>query len=70
MAKYKSYDELSKIATEKYTRKTTAESYRGGLEKVAPPGKKPREERVTNYVAAVRGKGSVWLREWEAKMYE
>jgi transcriptional regulator of nitric oxide reductase len=70
MAKYASYADLSREATEKYTRKATGEAYRAGLAKVAPSGKRPREARVANYANAVSGKGPVWLREWEAKMFE
>ena len=70
MAKYASYADLSREASEKYVRKATGEAYRAGLAKVAPPGKRPREARVSNYAAAVSGKGTVWLKEWETKMFE
>jgi len=70
MAKYASYADLSREAAEKYTRKATGDAYRAGLAKVAPPGKRPREARVSKYATAVSGKATVWLREWEAKMFE
>ena len=70
MAKYASFDELSRVAPEKYGRKATGDAYRAGLSKVVPHGKKVNEARVANYIAGVSGKGPVWLREWAAKMFE
>lgn len=62
---YANYADLQAQAPEKMRRKATQEAFQAGMGRVAPPGMKPRQERVNNY----HTDPDLWLQEWKAAMF-
>lgn len=57
MGKYASWAELEAAVPAVYEEKATAAAFLAGLEKITPPGMRPKEERGRNYELGTRGKG-------------
>ena len=71
MGKYVNYSELSSNAPVNWAKNTDPSKYREGLERIAPPGKKPKAARVSAYEAHTTEKeGRKWLENWTTAMFE
>ena len=71
MGKYTSYSELEREAPKKWAEYTDPKKYEEGMNRVAPPGKKVKKERVDNYGAhTTEAEGKKWLKEWTSAMFE
>lgn len=62
---YANFADLQAQAPEKLRRKATQEAFQTGMTRVAPPGTKPRPERVKNF----HTDPELWLQEWKAAMF-
>ncbi|RLG79765.1 MAG: hypothetical protein DRO09_03985 [Thermoprotei archaeon] len=71
MGKYVNYSDLASKAPVSWAKHTDPDKYREGLNRIAPPGKRVKEARVTNYGAHTTEKeGKTWLEEWSNAMFE
>jgi len=70
MAKYASWAELERNVPIAYKEGATAESFRGGMQGIAPPGMAVREGRVSNYRRAVEGKAELVVERYKRAMFE
>lgn len=70
MTKYANWAELSDEAPTNYDDNTTEDAYSDGLERVAPPGMKPKAARAANYATGTNDKGGKWLNNWKTAEYE
>lgn len=70
MAKYANWAELERNVPIAYKEGATAEAFRGGLAGIAPPGMKPREERVNKYRSGVEGKAGLVVERFKRAMFE
>jgi len=70
MARYASWSELEVGVPRHYTEGATPEAFRSGLAGVAPPGKRPKEGRVSHYASGVEGKGPLVVSRWGEAMFE
>ncbi|RLE62448.1 MAG: hypothetical protein DRJ47_10680 [Thermoprotei archaeon] len=71
MPKYTSYSELAEKAPKNWAKYTDPERYREGMNRIAPPGKRVKETRVTNYGKhTTEAEGKKWLENWSSAMFE
>lgn len=71
MGKYKNHEELAAYAPWKWRRNTTRQSYLDGMNRIAPPGKKARERRGTNFEERTALPQSVeWHHNWDIALFD
>lgn len=70
MGKYASWSDLEKNVPVTYQEKATPESYRTGMNGIAPNGLKVKEGRVGHYRDGVDGKGPVMVNGYKRAMFE
>lgn len=71
MGKYKNHEELAAYAPWKWRRNTTQKSYLDGMNRIAPPGKKARERRGTNFEEKTALPQSVeWHHNWDLTLFD
>ncbi len=70
MGKYASWSDLEKNVPLAYKERATPESYRSGMNGVAPSGMKVKEGRVTHYRDGVDGKGDDVVAGFKRAMFE
>ena len=70
MGKYASWSELEKNVPITYAERATPESYRVGMNGIAPNGMKVKEGRVDHYRDGVDGKGEVVVAGYRRAMFE
>jgi len=70
MGKYASWTELEQNVPVAYAERATPESYRGGMNGIAPSGMKVKEGRVGHYGVGVEGKGPIVVSAYKRAMYE
>lgn len=70
MGKYKGHDEFGANAPINWRENTTSESYLRGMTGIAPPGMKPREQRLQHFAAGTGKPESVkWHRNYDIAMF-
>ncbi len=70
MAKYASWAELEKNVPIAYREGATPESFRRGMNGIAPPGMKVKEGRVRNYGNGVDEKADLVVERFKRAMFE
>jgi len=70
MGKYASWSDLEKNVPVAYAERATPESYRTGMNGIAPTGMKVKEGRVTHYGDGVEGKGDDMVVGYKRAMFE
>ncbi|GEM_PF-6951097 len=71
MGKYKNHEELAAYAPWKWRRNTTQKSYLDGMNRIAPPGKKAKERRGTNFEENTALPQSVeWHHNWDIALFD
>ena len=70
MGKYASWNEFEKNVPISYKERATPESYRTGMNGIAPNGLKVKEGRVNHYGDGVDGKGDVLVSSYKRAMFE
>jgi len=70
MGKYASWSEFERYVPITYAEKATSESYRTGMNGIAPNGMKVKEGRVSHYRDGVDGKGEVVVAGYKRAMFE
>ena len=70
MGKYASHEEFGALAPWNWRKKATRESLEKGLSRIAPPGMKPREERLDRFSAKIDFPHSTtWHHNWDRAMF-
>ena len=70
MGKYASWNELEKNVPITYKEKATPESYRTGMNGIAPTGLKVKDGRVKHYGDGVVGRGEIMVSGYKRAMFE
>jgi hypothetical protein len=70
MGKYASWSDLEKNVPDTYQEETTPESYRTGMNDIAPSGLKMKEGRGGHYRDGMDGKGSIMINGYKLAMFE
>lgn len=70
MAKYADWSDFERNAPIIYKERATGDAYRRGMNKIAPPGMKVKEGRVTHYAAGVADKGDDLVAGYKRAMFE
>jgi hypothetical protein len=70
MGKYASWSEFERMVPITYKDKATPESYRTGMNGIAPTGMKIKEGRVNHYRDGVDGKGDQVVTGYKRAMFE
>ena len=70
MGKYASWSDLEKNVPTAYAEGATPDSYKKGMNGIAPPGMKVKEGRVTHYGDGVDGKGDDMVIGYKRAMFE
>ncbi len=70
MGKYASWNEFEKNVPLAYKEKAPPESYRTGMNGIAPAGLKVKEGRVKHYGDGVDGKGEFVVTGYKRAMFE
>ena len=70
MGKYASWSELEKNVPITYAERATPESYRTGMNGIAPSGMQVKDGRVSHYGDGVEGKGEVVVTGYKRAMFE
>jgi hypothetical protein len=70
MGKYASWAEFEKNVPVTYQERATPESYRTGMNGIAPAGMTVKEGRVAHYRDGVEGKGEVVVAGYKRAMFE
>ena len=70
MGKYASWADLEKNVPTAYAEGATPDSYKKGMNGIAPPGMKVKEGRVTHYGDGVEGKGDDMVIGYKRAMFE
>ena len=67
---YATWADLERNVPIAYREAATAESFREGMSRIAPPGMRPREGRVSSYERGVDGKAEMMVERWKRAMFE
>jgi hypothetical protein len=70
MGKYASWAELERNVPISYRESATPESYRRGMNGIAPPGTNVKEGRVRNYGTGVEDKADLVVERYRRAMFE
>jgi len=70
MGKYASWNEFEREVPVTYAAKATPESYRTGMNGIAPSGMRVKEGRVDHYRNGVDGKGEEVVAGYKRAMFE
>ena len=70
MGKYASWNEFEREVPITYAERATPESYRTGMNGIAPPGTQVKEGRVAHYRDGVDGKGEEVVTGYRRAMFE
>ena len=70
MGKYASWNEFEKNVPITYKERATPESYRTGMNGIAPNGLKVKQGRVDHYGSGVDGKGEFVVAGYKRAMFE
>ena len=70
MGKYASWNEFEREVPITYAERATPESYRTGMNGIAPNGMKVKEGRVNHYRDGVDGKGEIVVAGYRRAMFE
>jgi len=70
MGKYASWNEFEREVPITYAAKATPESYRVGMNGIAPTGMRVKEGRVDHYRSGVDGKGDEVVAGYKRAMFE